>query len=59
MRYSPGYGDLGTEVHSFMLPLLDAGGIGVSYHPDSFILVPEKTISAFTGWIPLDGRQPV
>jgi hypothetical protein len=56
IRYSPGYGDLGTEVHKSMLPLLDSKSIGVSYLPDSFILIPEKTISAIIGWKSIGGR---
>ncbi len=51
MRFSPGYGDLNTDVHPAMLRLLDAGSLGVSFHEESFVLVPEKTVTAVIGWI--------
>lgn len=51
MRFSPGYGDLKTDVHDRLLPLLEAEKIGVSCHPENFILKPEKSISALIGWI--------
>jgi len=50
MRYSPGYGDLKTDIHKEMLPLLEATSIGISFHQESYILIPEKSISAFIGW---------
>lgn len=50
MRYSPGYGDLQTDIHRDLLPLLEADKIGISHHPDNFILFPEKTITAVVGW---------
>ncbi len=51
MRYSPGYGDLNTETHKEILPLLEADKIGVGCHKESFILIPEKSISAIIGWL--------
>ncbi len=50
MRFSPGYGDLKTEIHAEMLPILDSESIGISYNKDNFILYPEKSISAIIGW---------
>ena len=50
MRYSPGYGDLQTDIHRDLLPLLEADKIGISHHPENFILFPEKTITAVVGW---------
>lgn len=50
MRFSPGYGDLKTDVHREMLPLLESDKIGIRFHPDNFILFPEKSISAVIGW---------
>lgn len=51
MRYSPGYGDLKTDIHHALLPLLEAEKIGVRHHPGNFILTPEKTVTAVIGWV--------
>jgi 5-methyltetrahydrofolate--homocysteine methyltransferase len=51
MRYSPGYGDLNMEIHKEILPLLEADKIGISCHKESYILIPEKSISAIIGWL--------
>src|SRR5208283_5441532 len=40
IRYSPGYGDLKTDIQPEMLKVLEADKIGVISMPDSFILVP-------------------
>jgi cobalamin-dependent methionine synthase I len=50
MRDSPGYGDLGTDIQPDILRLLDAGKIGIACQPESFILIPEKSITAIIGW---------
>lgn len=50
MRYSPGYGDLPTSMHKSILPLLQSNDIGISYDPQSYILSPEKSITAIIGW---------
>jgi hypothetical protein len=50
MRYSPGYGDLKTNVHKELLPLLESAEIGITSNPDNFILKPEKSITAIIGW---------
>jgi hypothetical protein len=51
MRFSPGYGDLRTDIHTKLLPLLESERIGIRSHPQNFILYPEKTISAVIGWV--------
>lgn len=50
MRFSPGYGDLRTDIHAQLLPLLRSEEIGIRFHPENFILYPEKSISAVIGW---------
>ena len=50
MRFSPGYGDLKTDVHLKMLPVLESESIGISFNKENFILYPEKSITALTGW---------
>lgn len=50
MRYSPGYGDVPTSVHKWLLPLLESDRIGLSAQEGSYILKPEKSITAFIGW---------
>lgn len=50
MRFAPGYGDVSTSVHVQLFPLLEAEKIGMSYHRESFLMYPEKSISAFIGW---------
>ncbi len=49
-RISPGYGDLPLSLNAWIIEKLDAGKIGVSYDPETFIMVPRKTISALIGW---------
>ncbi len=51
MRFSPGYGDFKTAIHSILLPFLDADKAGISSDPVTHILSPEKTISAVIGWV--------
>lgn len=50
MRFSPGYGDLSLEYQSYFLNLLESQKIGVGFNPHSFILIPEKSITAIIGW---------
>jgi len=50
MRFSPGYGDLSIENQPYFLKLIEAEKIGISLHPKSFLLIPEKTITALVGW---------
>ncbi len=50
MRFSPGYGDLKTDIQPLILKLLEADKIGVTCRQDSFILIPEKSITAIIGW---------
>ena len=47
-RYSAGYGDLALENQRAMHQLLDMSRLGVSI-TDSFLLVPEKSVTALTG----------
>lgn len=50
IRYAPGYGDLPTSVHEKLLPLMEAESIGIRYDAESYLLMPEKSISALIGW---------
>ncbi len=50
MRYSPGYGDLSLDVNSYILNKLNAEKINLFVHPESKILIPEKSITAIIGW---------
>jgi hypothetical protein len=50
MRFSPGYGDLPTSIQPHLLNLLEAHKIGLSCHPESFLLQPQKSVTAFVGW---------
>ncbi|MCX7983194.1 MAG: hypothetical protein N2572_09885 [Syntrophales bacterium] len=47
-RFSPGYGDFGLENQLIFHRLLDLGKIGISVSP-SFMLIPEKSVTAITG----------
>lgn len=50
MRFSPGYGDWFLDVQPTLLEILDAKEIGLSAHPETYILQPEKSITAVLGW---------
>lgn len=50
MRFSPGYGDLPTSIHPGLLALLEADKLGIACHPESFLLDPQKSVTAFIGW---------
>lgn len=52
-RFSPGYGDWPLSVQVRLLELLEADLIGVTA-TESFMLQPQKTITAVVGWV----RQP-
>ena len=49
-RISPGYGDLPLELNDWMVALLGGKDMGVSCVPDSYQLLPRKTVSAMIGW---------
>lgn len=49
-RYSPGYGDLALDFQETLLDFLEAGKIGISLNK-SFLMIPEKSITALIGWI--------
>jgi len=48
-RFSPGYGDLGLENQKMILEILKAEKIGISL-TDSFIMLPEKSVTSLLGW---------
>lgn len=50
MRFSPGYGDWKLDIQPDILRVLKAEEIGLSVHPESYILLPEKSITAVIGW---------
>jgi hypothetical protein len=50
MRFSPGYGDFSLSYQKEILLLLEAEDIGISLHPESLVLIPEKSITAVVGW---------
>lgn len=49
-RVSPGYGDLPMSLNKWVVDTLKGGKIGITCNPESFVLLPRKTISAFIGW---------
>ena len=49
-RVSPGYGDLPMSLNKWVVDTLQGGDHGITCNPESFILLPRKTISAFIGW---------
>ncbi len=49
-RISPGYGDLPLELNKWIIEKLGAKEFGVSYDPETFVMKPRKTITAFIGW---------
>jgi len=50
MRFSPGYGDWKLDIQPHLLRFLGAEEIGITSHPQSHILQPEKSITAVIGW---------
>ncbi len=48
-RYSPGYGDLNLTVQSYFHTLLNLAQIGITL-TESFLMIPQKSITAFIGW---------
>lgn len=50
MRYSPGYGDLSLDFNAYILDKLSTKEIGLTIHPETKILIPEKSITAVIGW---------
>ncbi|MCX7881892.1 MAG: hypothetical protein N2314_01580 [Brevinematales bacterium] len=50
MRFSPGYGDWRLDVQPQILTFLGAEEIGLSSHPQTYVLQPEKSITAVLGW---------
>jgi hypothetical protein len=50
MRYSPGYGDLALSNQSVILGILDGDTIGIRAHPETYLLDPQKSITAVIGW---------
>jgi len=50
MRYSPGYGDLSLDFNAYILDKLSTKEIGLTIHPETKILKPEKSITAIIGW---------
>lgn len=48
MRFSPGYGDFKLEYQRLFYEMLQLGNMGVTL-TKSFILVPEKTVTAIAG----------
>lgn len=48
MRYSPGYGDLDLDIQPQLLELVQGQELGVAVN-DSFLLIPQKSITALIG----------
>lgn len=48
MRYSPGYGDLALNVQPQLLKLVQGQELGIAVN-DSFLLIPQKSITALLG----------
>lgn len=49
-RFSPGYGDLPLSFQKNLLDFLGADKIGLTLN-ESFLLIPEKSVTAVIGWI--------
>ena len=49
-RISPGYGDFPLKVNKWIVEILDGERFGIKYHPESFMLIPRKTITSIMGW---------
>jgi len=49
-RFSPGFSDLPLSIQPDILKLSKAETINVSYKGNSYILLPEKSITALIGW---------
>ncbi|MDD5086105.1 MAG: vitamin B12 dependent-methionine synthase activation domain-containing protein [Candidatus Omnitrophica bacterium] len=49
-RFSPGYGDWELVAEEEVLKLLKAERVGITLSP-SYIMVPEKSITAVVGWV--------
>ncbi|MCK4778413.1 MAG: hypothetical protein KAS39_08520 [Actinomycetia bacterium] len=52
MRFSPGYGKMSIDIQPEIIDFLKTEDIGLSVS-ESCILVPEKSITAFIGWVPV------
>lgn len=48
-RFSPGYGDLSLDVQKIFFSELKLNEIGIEIN-DSFLMTPQKSITAFIGW---------
>ena len=48
MRYSPGYGDLDLDIQPQLLKLVQGQEMGIKCN-DSFLLIPQKSITALIG----------
>ena len=48
-RFSPGYGDLPLTYQKNIIDILEGGKYNISVS-DSLILLPRKTVTAFTAW---------
>jgi len=49
-RISPGYVDLPLSLNGWIIDAIGGQRIGVTYDPQTYIMKPRKTISAFIGW---------
>ncbi len=49
-RISPGYGDLPLSLNSWIIEELGGYEYGIRYYPETFFMIPRKTISAMVGW---------
>jgi hypothetical protein len=50
-RYSPGYGDVPLSFQKLIFDRLELASIGLSLHPESYMLSPEKSVLAVAGVI--------
>jgi len=49
-RISPGYGDFSLSANKWILEILNGAKFGITYHPESFVLLPRKSITSIMGW---------
>jgi hypothetical protein len=53
VRFSPGFGDFSLESQADIVRLLGGDSTGVRVMEESYTLVPRKSMTGVTGWVPL------
>jgi hypothetical protein len=55
VRFSPGFADFSLESQADIVRLLGGDATGVRVIEESYTLVPGKSMTGVTGWVPLSG----